>query len=130
MEVFIGTKFQRKGAGLRKYEFLRWQPPVPGCRSNGSGLRRQNIGFTHDFPTTLSGAELGITAMVHVAPSSIDVWFRESRQYLAAYSANARNCSSVPTLIRTSPASNESSGVGFVTKLPSGRRIASTSAPV
>jgi len=38
MEVFIGAKLQRKGAGSRKCEFLRWQPPVPGCTSVASGL--------------------------------------------------------------------------------------------
>ena len=40
MEIFIGAKLQRNGAGSRNCEFLRWLPPVKGCRPNRSGHHR------------------------------------------------------------------------------------------
>jgi hypothetical protein len=59
--------------------------------------------------------------------------FRSNELRLDAYLAKATraaSCSAVPTLMRTSPAPMVSSGEGLVRKLPSGRRMASTSAPV
>jgi hypothetical protein len=52
MEIFIGAKLQRKGAGSRKYEFLRWQPPVKGCRPNRSGPHRS---WSEAVPEPLTG---------------------------------------------------------------------------
>lgn len=53
-----------------------------------------------------------------------------ARQERAAKRLKIASCSAVPTLISTSPTSICVSADGFVRKLPSGRRIARTRAPV
>ena len=120
--ALVGTASRRDGTTqvtYNRWPLYRWVNDSAPGQATGQGL--DNLGGRW---YVLDPDGRPITARPRVRPRVAGAQAR------VAYSASAPSCSAVPTLIRTSPASITSSGEGLVTKAPSGRRMASTRAPV